>query len=101
MQSQDVIQLKIQQMLLQLILQCVKVCNCYRRFNRSVVITTAPSFSWPEQKPLNLTYETDINDWFVQASYLNKTYEQPVYKALNTGDPLMSGFPQVPTLKSS
>ena len=58
--------------------QCVKDAIAIAGLRDSVVITTAPSFSWPEQKVLNLTYETEIKDWFVQASYLNKTYEQPI-----------------------
>ena len=80
--------------------QCVKDAIAIAGLSDSTVITTAPSFSWPEQKVLNLTYETEIKDWFVQASYLNKTYEQPVYKALNTGDPLIGGVPQVPALRA-
>ena len=80
--------------------QCVKDAIAIAGLRDSTVITTAPSFSWPEQKVLNVTFETDINDWFVQASYLNKTYEQPIYKALNTGDPLINGVPQVPALRA-
>ena len=80
--------------------QCVKDAIAIAGLRDSTVITTAPSFSWPEQKVLNLTYETDINDWFVQASYLKKDYQQPVYKALNTGEPLVGGFPRVPSLKA-
>jgi hypothetical protein len=53
--------------------QCVKDAIAIAGLRDSTVITTAPSFSWPEQKVLNVTFETDINDWFVQASYLNKT----------------------------
>ena len=80
--------------------QCVKDAIAIAGLRDSTVITTAPSFSWPEQKVLNLTYETDINDWFVQASYLKKDYQQPVYKALNTGEPLVGGFPRIPSLKA-
>jgi outer membrane receptor for ferrienterochelin and colicin len=80
--------------------QCVKDAIAIAGLRDSTVITTAPSFSWPEQKVLNVTYETDINDWFIQASYLNKKYQQPVYKALNTGDPMINGFPRIPALKA-
>jgi outer membrane receptor for ferrienterochelin and colicin len=80
--------------------QCVKDAVAIAGLRDSVVITTAPSFTWPEQKVLNLTYETDFNDWFIQASYLKKEYEQPVYKALNTGDRLINGTPRVPALKA-
>ena len=41
-----------------------------------------------------------VNDWFVQFSYLKKVYDQPIYKALNTGDPLNNGYPAVPALKA-
>ena len=41
-----------------------------------------------------------VNDWFVQFSYLKKVYDQPIYKALNTGDTLNNGYPAVPTLKA-
>ena len=74
--------------------------NCCTDFRDSVIVTAAPSFEWPKNKVTNITYEKMVNDWFVQFSYLKKVYDQPIYKALNTGDPLNNGYPAVPTLKA-
>ncbi len=80
--------------------QCVKDTIAAADFRDSVIVTAAPSFEWPKNKVTNITYEKMVNDWFVQFSYLKKVYDQPIYKALNTGDPLNNGYPAVPTLKA-
>ena len=82
--------------------QCVKDAIAAADFRDSVIVTAAPSFEWPKNKVTNITYERMINDWFVQFSYLKKVYDQPIYKALNTGsNPLNNGYPAVPTLITS
>ena len=37
----------------------------------AVVNFIAPSFEWPETKTLNLTYDRQIGDWMMTASYLH------------------------------
>jgi outer membrane receptor for ferrienterochelin and colicin len=79
---------------------CVNSIIANADFRDSVIVSVAPNFSWPENEVFNLTYETTINDWFVQASYLWKEYDQPIYKALNTGTPFQNGYPTTPSLRA-
>ena len=80
--------------------QCVKDAIANAPLSDSVIVTLSPDFEWPTMKVLNLTYEKPMGDWLVVASYLKKDYEQAVYRALNTGDPLVNNQPQIPTLKA-
>ena len=58
----------------------------------------APSFEWPETKTFNITYEREMGDWYLQATYLNSKQEEANYKILDTGTPLVGDMPTKPTL---
>ena len=77
--------------------QCVKDVIANASLRDAAIVSLAPNFTWPESKVFNLTYETTIADWFVQASYLKKEYDQPAYRAININLPLVDGYPQIPT----
>jgi hypothetical protein len=80
--------------------QCVKDVIAGASFRDAVVTGLAPNFSWPEMEVINLTYDTTVKDWDVQASVLLKEYEQATYRALNIGYPLVDGKPIIPRLKA-
>lgn len=52
--------------------QCVKDVIANASLRDAAIVSLAPNFTWPESKVFNLTYETTIADWFVQASYLKR-----------------------------
>jgi hypothetical protein len=80
--------------------QCVKDTIANASFRDAAVGSVAPNFNWPKMEVFNLTYETTINDWYVQASLLKKIYDQATYRALNIGYPLVDGKPIIPSLKA-
>ncbi len=65
----------------------------------AVINFIAPSFEWPETETLNLTYEREIGEWFMTATYLHADQEEALYKIVD-GSPLKGDQPQVPTLKA-
>ena len=52
----------------------------------------------PETKTFNITYEREMGDWYLQATYLNSKQEEANYKILDTGTPLVGDMPTKPTL---
>ena len=53
----------------------------------AVINFIAPSFEWPETKTLNLTYDRQIGDWMMTATYLHSDQEEALYKIID-GSPL-------------
>ena len=65
----------------------------------SVINFIAPSFEWPETKTLNLTYDRQMGDWMMTATYLHSDQEEALYKIID-GSPLSGDQPLTPTLKA-
>ena len=65
----------------------------------SVINFIAPSFTWPETKTLNLTYDRQMGDWLMTATYLHSDQEEALYKIID-GSPLNGDQPLTPTLKA-
>ena len=65
----------------------------------AVINFIAPSFEWPETKTLNLTYDRQIGDWLMTATYLHSDQEEALYKIID-GSPLSGDQPLTPTLKA-
>jgi len=78
---------------------CVNTAIQNAALTDAVVNFIAPSFEWPETKTLNLTYEREVGDWFITASYLNSDQEEALYKIVD-GSPLSGDQPLVPALKA-
>ena len=65
----------------------------------SVINFISPSFEWPETKTLNLTYDRQMGDWMMTATYLHSQQEEALYKIID-GSPLRGDQPLVPALKA-
>jgi hypothetical protein len=63
----------------------------------AVINFIAPSFEWPETKTLNLTYDRQMGDWLMTATYLHSDQEEALYKIID-GSPLRGDMPLTPSL---
>lgn len=78
---------------------CVNTAIQNAPLTDAVINFIAPSFTWPETKTLNLTYDRQIGDWMMTATYLHSDQEEALYKIID-GSPLIGDQPQVPALKA-
>lgn len=53
----------------------------------------APSFEWPETKTFNLTYEREMGNWMMTATYLNSEQEEANYRILDAGTGVIGDMP--------
>jgi hypothetical protein len=78
---------------------CVNTAIQNAPLTDAVINFIAPSFTWPETKTLNLTYDRQIGDWLMTATYLHSDQEEALYKIID-GSPLNGDQPLTPTLKA-
>ena len=78
---------------------CVNTAIQNAPLTDAVINFIAPSFEWPETKTLNLTYDRQIGDWMMTATYLHSDQEEALYKIID-GSPLKGDQPLTPTLKA-
>ena len=78
---------------------CVNTAIQNAPLTDAVINFIAPSFTWPETKTLNLTYDRQIGDWMMTATYLHSDQEEALYKIID-GSPLKGDQPLTPTLKA-
>ena len=78
---------------------CVNTAIQNAPLTDAVINFIAPSFTWPETKTLNLTYDRQMGDWLMTATYLHADQEEALYKIID-GSPLSGDQPLTPTLKA-
>ena len=78
---------------------CVNTAIQNAPLTDAVINFIAPSFTWPETKTLNLTYDRQMGDWLMTATYLHSDQEEALYKIID-GSPLNGDQPLTPTLKA-
>ena len=78
---------------------CVNTAIQNAPLTDAVINFIAPSFTWPETKTLNLTYDRQIGDWMFTGTYLHSDQDEALYKIID-GSPLNGDQPLTPTLKA-
>ena len=78
---------------------CVNTAIQNAPLTDAVINFIAPSFTWPETKTLNLTYDRQMGDWLMTATFLHSDQEEALYKIID-GSPLNGDQPLTPTLKA-